>query len=110
MKRTADRLQSDHCAKLLRALSDPVRLRIVDALRDGPKNVSTLTKLLQADIAIVSHHLGILKNAGLVESDKDGRFVVYRLTREVFEPSNTDHNREHLNLGCCRIEVPARGP
>jgi ArsR family transcriptional regulator, nickel/cobalt-responsive transcriptional repressor len=97
----AESLQPQRCARMLKALADPERLRIVDCLRQGPHNVSDLAALLGAEIVNVSHHLGVLRHAGLVLDEKHGRFVVYRLHPDIFEPSS-----EHLNLGCCRLEIP----
>ena len=94
-------LQPNHCARMLKALADPDRLRIVDCLRRGPRNVSDLASLLHVELVNISHHLGVLRHAGLVLDEKQGRFVVYRLHPDIFQPSG-----EHLNLGCCRLEIP----
>ena len=48
-------------------------------LRTGSKNVTELAKLLNVEIVNVSHHLGVLRQAGLVQDEKHGRFVVYSL-------------------------------
>jgi ArsR family transcriptional regulator len=90
---------------MLKALADPERLRIIDCLRQGPRNVSDITRELDADIVNVSHHLGVLRGAGLVVDQKQGRFVVYQLHPEVFE-SKGRTRKEHLDLGCCRLEMP----
>jgi len=55
---------------MLKALGDPIRLRIVDALRTGPQNVGDLAESLNTEIATVSHHLGILHAAGLTGAGK----------------------------------------
>ena len=99
-----DSLQSDHCAEMLRALAEPLRLRIVDCLRGGPKSVSDIASTLKSEIVNVSHHLGILRNAKLVGSQRQGRFIVYHLSQDVF-PAGSPAS-EHLDLGCCRLEIP----
>ncbi len=99
-----DSLQPDLCARMLKALADPDRLRIVRCLRDGAKNVSEIATALNAPIVNVSHHLGVLRQAGLVQDEKQGRFVVYRLHPDVFHPEGG--RSEHLDLGCCRLEIP----
>ncbi|MGH7226428.1 MAG: ArsR/SmtB family transcription factor [Gemmataceae bacterium] len=99
-------LQPTHCARALRALADPERLRIVHCLRDGSRNVSELAALLNAEVVNVSHHLGVLRHAGLVQDEKQGRFVVYCLHPDVFHGPTADDNSEHLDLGCCRLELP----
>jgi DNA-binding transcriptional ArsR family regulator len=99
-----DRLQSKLCAEKLKALSEPTRLRIVDLLRDGERPVSEIAECLDEEMVNVSHHLGILFHAGLVEKDKRGRFVVYRLHPDV--SSVRRRGKQHLDFGCCRLEVP----
>ena len=101
-----DSLESEHCAEMLRALADPVRLRIIDALRCAPKCVSELSELLQVEVVTVSHHLGILHSAGLLEREKKGRFKVYRLRDGVLGPANGGQGKQHIDLGCCRLEIP----
>jgi ArsR family transcriptional regulator len=99
-----DVLASEQCAERLKALADPDRLRIVQALRSGPRNVSELAAELKADMAKASHHLQILKRERIVETEKRGRFVVYRLHPEVFEATRA--TGDCLDLGCCRLELP----
>lgn len=50
-------------------------MRIVSALRSGPKSVSELAESLAVEVVTVSHHLGILRNAHLVETERKGRFI-----------------------------------
>ncbi|MBY0521803.1 MAG: metalloregulator ArsR/SmtB family transcription factor [Gemmataceae bacterium] len=97
-----DRLQSNQCARLLKALGDPDRLRIIQCLQDGPKNVSELSALLSAELANVSHHLRVLRDAGLVCDSKQGKFVVYSLHPEVFRHGKLT---DSLDLGCCKLEL-----
>jgi ArsR family transcriptional regulator len=99
-------LQPDRCAQALRALADPERLRIVRALLEGGRNVSELASLLDAEVVNVSHHLGVLRHAGLVQTTRQGRFIVYHLHPDVFHGPNANQTVQHLNLGCCRLELP----
>src|SRR5205807_9608074 len=99
-------MQPERCARMLKALADPERLRIINCLREGPRNVTELSGLLQAEIVNVSHHLGVLRHAGVVLDEKQGRFVVYRLHPDVFTPGEGRPAAEHLDLGCCRLEIP----
>jgi len=101
-----DPLQPRQCARLLRALADPDRLRIVRCLRDGPKNVSEIAAALGVLVVNISHHLGVLRQAGLVEDEKQGRYVVYHLHPDVYQPGPKDCATEQLDLGCCRLEIP----
>lgn len=100
-----DVLQSDRCAQLLKAIADPDRLRIVQCLRGGARNVGEIAAELDADIANVSHHLGKLRHSGFLLADKQGRFVVYSLNPEIFS-TQTNKPPNHIELGCCRIELP----
>jgi ArsR family transcriptional regulator, nickel/cobalt-responsive transcriptional repressor len=99
-----DPLSAKECAERLKALADEDRLRIVQALRAGPKNVSEIAAELRADITNISHHLQILKREAIVETEKQGRFVVYRLHPDVF--AATRSSSECLDLGCCKLELP----
>lgn len=67
-------------AKIFKALSDPVRLNILEFLRDGEKCVYEIvphTKLIQP---VVSRHLKILKDCGIIQSRKDGTKRLYAIT------------------------------
>ncbi|QDV52283.1 Transcriptional repressor SdpR [Gimesia fumaroli] len=99
-----DRLQSDFCAEKLKALGEPIRLRIIDLLRDGERTVSQTAEQLEEEVVNISHHLGILYHAGLVVKRKEGRFVVYSLHPDVSAVSEA--GKQHLDFGCCRLEVP----
>lgn len=101
-----DPLQPVHCAQQLKALSEPLRLRIVSVLRSGPKTVSELADSLAVEVVTVSHHLGILRNAQIVQTERKGRFIVYSLRKDVFRPEGGARSNEHLDLGCCRLEIP----
>jgi len=101
-----DPLQANHCAEQLKALSEPLRLRIVSALRSGPMSVSQLSKALHVEVVIMSHHLQILRNARIAKSRRKGRFILYSLDEEVFRPNAASGSREHLDFGCCRLEMP----
>ena len=99
-----DAFQAAFCAERLKALGDPLRLRMVDLLRHGEMTVSDISEFLETEIATVSHHLQILKNAHIVAPRRDGRFIYYSLPMELFR--NTGKSRNTLDLGCCTIEVP----
>jgi ArsR family transcriptional regulator len=97
-----DRLDSTQCARFLKALGEPDRLKIIQCLQTGPKNVSELSTLLDAELANVSHHLRVLRDAGLVQDAKQGKYVIYSLHPDVFrhgEPADA------IDLGCCRLEL-----
>ncbi|MDR0360067.1 MAG: metalloregulator ArsR/SmtB family transcription factor [bacterium] len=80
------RLPADHAwaeenARLLKALADPTRLAMVWALHraDAPVCICDFTATFDLEQPTISHHMGKLKTAGLVESEKRGVWVYYRL-------------------------------
>lgn len=99
-----DKEQAEKCAKMLQALAEPNRIRIIECLRTGSMNVTQLAKELKVEIVNVSHHLGVLRTAGLVEDNKNGRFVVYSLHPKIFH--NDSNKATFLDLGWCRVEIP----
>jgi DNA-binding transcriptional ArsR family regulator len=66
-------------ANVLKALAHPTRLWIVENLADGERCVCEFADAIDADFSTVSKHLAVLKNAGIVEDDKRGKQVFYRL-------------------------------
>jgi len=67
-------------AKIIKALAHPARLLIVDELAGrGERCVCELTGLVGSDMSTVSRHLALLKGAGIVEDEKRGQMVFYRL-------------------------------
>ena len=67
-------------AKIIKALAHPARLLIVDELSaEGERCVCELTELIGTDMSTVSRHLTVLKAAGLVDDEKRGKMVFYRL-------------------------------
>lgn len=69
-------------ANIATAFSSPKRLEIIDILKQGEKDVETLSRQISATFANTSRHLQILKNARLVESRRDGVRMHYRLADE----------------------------
>jgi ArsR family transcriptional regulator len=65
---------------LLRALASPHRLRIIHLLGDRPREVRELVTELDLGQATVSQHLAAMRAVGLVEANREGRFVRYQLT------------------------------
>lgn len=65
--------------KTFKALGDPTRLRIVKLLEGGELCVCQLTASLKMGQSRISRHLSILKEAGLIEDRRQGKWVHYRL-------------------------------
>ena len=102
-----DPVKIDRCARVLHALAAPERLRIVQFLRDGARNVTQIAEMLQTQVVNVSHHMGVLKQADLVRSEKKGRFVLYSLVPGVHDSVSGAEEGINLNLGCCRLDLPS---
>jgi ArsR family transcriptional regulator len=71
-----------HVAELFRAFSDTSRVRIMSALVDGEKNVSTLAAIVGISESAVSHHMRGLRQMGLVQALREGKEVHYRVDDE----------------------------
>jgi len=66
-------------SEIMKALAHPTRLFIVDFLADGEKCVCEIVDQVGVDISTISKHLLVMKNAGLVEDQKRGLNVFYKL-------------------------------
>ena len=72
-------------AKLFRALGEEVRLRLLYLVRDDEVCVCDLVATFQMPQGTLSHHLGVLQQAGLVTSRRQGRWNYYRATSAALE-------------------------
>lgn len=73
-------------AERFRVLGEPMRIRLLDALRAGPATVRELEQTIGASQQNVSKHLGVLLRSGLVTRNKEGNFSRYAIADEgVFE-------------------------
>lgn len=74
-----DRAQAARMATLAKALADPIRIQLLDVLRGhaGKVCVCELVPLFDVSQPTVSHHLRVLRDAGLVGSEKRGLWVFY---------------------------------
>lgn len=77
-----DDLGPDQARQLLRALADPIRLQVVETLARGERCVCDLTADLELAQSKLSFHLRVLKEAGLIASRQQGRWMHYRLRPE----------------------------
>ena len=67
-------------AEILKTLASPRRIEILHVLAGGPLEVGRLASRIGASQPNVSQHLSVLRTAGLVEAERDGREVRYRLS------------------------------
>ena len=69
----------------LKALSDPTRRKILELLKRGQLSAGEIGEHFDMTGATLSHHLSILKKAGLVDDSKKGTFVYYEINTSVME-------------------------
>ncbi len=72
-------------SELFKALSDPTRRSILQLLRSRAMTPSDILAKLEVSQPTLSHHLDILKRAGLVDSEREGQFIRYTLNMTVFD-------------------------
>jgi len=78
-----DANQLDRAASMLKAIAHPMRIAILSHLEDGKKlTVTEIHKLLNIEQSTTSHHLGILKDKGVLASHRDGKNTFYFLRHE----------------------------
>lgn len=87
------------CVRRLKLLADTTRLAVMEILMGGPKHVWELHAALDLDQSLLSHHLKVLREEGLVEATRDGKAMLYRLASGV-EGSSSGKG---INLGCCLL-------
>jgi ArsR family transcriptional regulator len=68
-----------------KALADPTRREILRLLRDGPRTSGQIAEQFPTAWATVSRHLGQLRDAGLILSERQGQQIVYELNTTVFD-------------------------
>ena len=87
------------CMAVLKALSEPTRMRIVRALLKGPLGVNDISERLGVSQYNTSKHLRILRESGLLETEKQGKLHLYGITAEL--ASRLASNKNVLELDCC---------
>lgn len=78
----------DHAATLFKALADPIRIRLVAAVRDSEGSTACfcdLAPLFDMPQSSLSHHLRVLVNAGLLHRERRGTWSWYTLRPEAFD-------------------------
>ncbi len=71
-------------AAMLAAVGEPTRMLLLHRLTAGPAHVGKLAELVGAPVVNVSHHLGVMRQAGLLEDARSGRRKVYSLRPDVY--------------------------
>lgn len=78
-------LEAEEARLLLRALAEPIRLQVIEALASGERCVCDLTGELGLAQSKLSFHLKVLKETGLLADRQSGRWVYYRLQPQALE-------------------------
>lgn len=94
-------ISPDFCAGKLKPLADATRLTILELLIGSPKHVGEINAVLGLEQSLLSHHLKVLREAGLVRSQRDGKAVLYTVAEEVRQ---TEAGTA-IDLGCCQLVV-----
>ena len=68
-----------------KAVGDPTRREILDILKSGQKTAGEIGEHFEATGATISHHLSVLKQAGLISDEKKGKYIYYELNMSVFQ-------------------------
>ena len=68
-----------------KALSDPTRREILKLLRNGPKTSGEIAERFPSAWATISRHLAVLRESGLILSERNGQQIVYELNTTVFD-------------------------
>ncbi len=94
-------------AAILKALGQPSRLLMVQALAEGPRCVCDLAELVGSEMSTVSRHLSQLKNAGILNHRREGTTIYYELRAPCVLrflsciDKVIDGDDEARGLGCC---------
>jgi ArsR family transcriptional regulator len=91
-------MQAEEYAKVFKALGHPVRLQIVcGLLHKGKCNVNTMVERLHVSQSMISQHINILKNAGIIKGSRDGNIIWYKIESEL-----AISLLKNINLNICK--------
>ena len=94
-------VQTHDCVVALRALGEDTRMRIIGLLMERAMDVSEISTQLEVSPYNVSKHLRVLREAGLLEVEKDGRQRLYALPDAIRRQAAAGRV---LDLGCCSFQ------
>jgi ArsR family transcriptional regulator len=79
------KLSHEKVALLFHALSDPTRLELLDRLKTGEQCVCELTDVMRTGQSRLSFHLKVLKDAGLLNDRREGRWMYYSINTDALD-------------------------
>lgn len=94
--------QKTECIPLLKALADETRWRIVRELLGKTLTVTELTERIGANQYNVSKHLRVLREAGIITTEKDGKNLLCAVDAALRQ--QIARNKKQLDLGCCTFQ------
>src|SRR5262249_25959992 len=101
-KLNSKNLDIEKTSRLLKAVCDPDRLRLVLQLKEGKKKVRTPADALGAEILNISHPLGVLRGHKVFRAEKVGRFVFYSLNPDVI---SMEGGALQVQMGGCKLII-----
>jgi DNA-binding transcriptional ArsR family regulator len=93
---------------VFKALADPTRRHVLQLLRQGPKSAGELAEHFPVSKPTMSAHFTVLREAGLVDSEKQGKTIMYRLKMSVLEEAMMEFS-ELLGLNLAQREGRSAG-
>ena len=96
------RVKKIDCILAMKALGEETRLRIVRMLLKKQRSVNEIAEALEITQYNVSKHLRVLREAGLLEQEKQGQQRLYALATDFTMHLAANHNV--LDLGCCQFD------
>ncbi|RMH06748.1 MAG: ArsR family transcriptional regulator [Nitrospirae bacterium] len=87
------------CVEQLKVLADTTRLAVLELLLRKPWRVGELRRALGIEQSLLSHHLALLREAGFVDTIRQGKTILYRLAPGMACTSSG----KGLDLGCCQL-------
>jgi DNA-binding transcriptional ArsR family regulator len=72
-------------SSVFKALADPTRRHVLEILRKGPKSAGELAEAFDVSKPTMSAHFAVLREAGLVSAERNGKHLIYRLQMSVLE-------------------------
>ncbi len=87
------------CVERLKVLADETRLRVIHQIMEKPLSVSEINQVLKIDQSLLSHHLKILRDSGLIMTERIGKSIFYSTSKSIISSSN----KQIVDLGCCQI-------
>lgn len=84
-KKELTKEQLERAAQVLKAMAHPIRVSIMALIDDKKMNVTQIYQALKLEQSVVSHHLGILRDKGVLLGERDGKNVFYSYKKELLK-------------------------